>query len=163
MKRRQFIKRVVQTGAVMSVGGACSAQRVLGSNERVNVALIGCGQRGLFDAKAMRAVPNVDFVAVCDVYDPHAAAAREWVGERAKSFRDFRKVLELKEVDAVLIATPDHWHAIPTVLACQAGKDVYVEKPLAHNVHEGRAVVAAAQRHNRVVQVAPPTDITAPV
>lgn len=153
MKRRQFIKRVAQTAAVVSASTAFSAQRVLGANERVNVALIGCGGRGLAVAKLMRAVPDVDFVAVCDVYDPRAATAREWAGTHAKSFRDFRKVLELKEVDAVLIATPDHWHAIPTVLACQAGKDVFVEKPLGHNIREGRVVVNAAKRYNRVVQV----------
>jgi predicted dehydrogenase len=153
MKRRQFIRRAAQTAAVVSASTAFSAQRVLGANERVNVALIGCGGRGMLDAKLMRAVPNVDFVAVCDVYDPRAAEAREWAGTRAKLFRDFRRVLELKEVDAVLIATPDHWHAIPTVLACQAGKDVYLEKPVAHNVREGRAVVNAAKRSNRVVQI----------
>jgi predicted dehydrogenase len=153
MKRRQFIKRLSQTAAVLSATSAFSAQRILGANERANVALIGCGGRGMFDAKLMRAVPGVDFVAVCDVYDPRAAEVREWAGSHAKSFRDFRKVLELKEVDAVLIATPDHWHAIPAVLACQAGKDVYVEKPLAHNVREGRAMIAAAKKYNRVVQV----------
>ena len=153
MKRRHFIKQISQTALALSASRALSAQRILGANERVNVALIGCGGRGMFDAKLMRVVPNVEFVAVCDVYGRHADAAREWAGERAKSFRDFRKVLELKEVDAVLIATPDHWHAIPAVLACQAAKDVYVEKPLAHNVREGRAIVAAAQKHNRIVQV----------
>ena len=153
MKRREFIKRLAQTASAVSVGSAYSAQRLLGANDRVNIALIGCGGRGLLDARLMRAAPNVDFVAVCDVYDPRAAEAREWAGLHAKSFRDFRKVLDLKEVDAVLIATPDHWHAIPAVLACQAGKDVYVEKPLAHNIREGRAIVAAARKHNRVVQV----------
>jgi predicted dehydrogenase len=153
MKRRQFLKRVAQVAAVASTRSAFSAQRVLGANDRAQVALIGCGGRGLHVAKLMREVPNVDFVAVCDVYDPHAARAKEWAGPQCQSFRDFRRVLELKEMDAVLIATPDHWHAIPAVLACQAGKDVYVEKPLAHNVREGRAMVEAARRHNRVVQV----------
>jgi predicted dehydrogenase len=149
MNRRQFITGTAKTAVAFS---ALSAQRVFGANERVNVALIGCGGRGMFDAKLMHAVPGVDFVAVCDVYDPRAAEARDWAGSRAKSFRDFRKVLELTDVDAVLIATPDHWHAIPTVLACQAGKDVYVEKPLAHNVREGRAIIAATKKYNRVVQ-----------
>ncbi len=152
MKRRQFLGRVLQTTAVASAG-AFSAGRVLGANARVNVGLIGCGGRGLAVARLMRAVPNVEFPAVCDVYDAHAAAAREWAGARCRSYRDFRQVLELKEIDAALIGTPDHWHAIPTVLACQAGKDVYVEKPLAHNVREGRAMVNAARRYDRVVQV----------
>ena len=153
MKRREFIKRVAQTTAVISATSALSAERVRGANERVHVALIGCGGRGRLVSRLMREVPNVDFVAVCDVYDRHAADAREWAGSNCKSFRDFRKVLELKEVDAVLIATPDHWHSMPAVLACQAGKDVYVEKPLAYTIQEGRAIVDAARRYHRVVQV----------
>jgi predicted dehydrogenase len=152
LRRRQFIKRVIQTATVASAS-AFSAGRILGANERVKVGLIGCGGRGMQDAKLMRQVAGVDFVAVCDVYEPHAAAARQWAGPQCRPYRDFRKLLEQKEVDAVLIATPDHWHAIPTVLACQAGKDVYVEKPLAHTIHEGRAMVEAARRHNRVVQL----------
>ena len=152
MQRRQFLTRVVQAGAVAAVSAA-SAGQVLGANERVRVALIGCGGRGMHVARLMAAVPGVQFVAACDVYDPHAARAREWAGAGCTAYRDFRKALDRPDVDAVLIATPDHWHAIPTVLACQAGKDVYVEKPLAHNVREGRAMVAAARRHKRIVQV----------
>ena len=152
MKRRQFIKRVAQATAVVSAS-ALSAQRVLGANERVRVGLIGCGGRGMFDAKLMRDVPNVEFAAVCDLYPPHLARAKEWAGSSAKEFKDFRRLLEQKDLDAVLIATPDHWHAIPAVLACQAGKDVYVEKPLAHNVREGRAMVEAARHYQRIVQM----------
>jgi predicted dehydrogenase len=100
----------------------------------------------------MREAPNVEFTAVADVYETNAAQAREWAGPQARAFSDFRKLLELKDVDAVLIATPDHWHAITTILACQADKDVYVEKPLAHNIREGRAMVNAARRYKRVVQ-----------
>lgn len=150
MKRRQFIARLGQTALAVS---AFSAQRALGANNRVNVALIGCGGRGRLVARLMREVPGVDFVAVCDVYDVNAASAKEWAGSQCQSFRDFRRVLDMKDVDAVLIGTPDHWHAIPTVLACQAGKDVYVEKPLGHNIREGQKVVQAARRYNRVVQV----------
>jgi len=152
MKRRQFIKRVVQTGAVVSAA-ALSAEHVLGANERVRVGLIGCGGRGMFDAKLMRDVPNVEFAAVCDLYPPHLARAKEWAGTSAKEHKDFRRLLEQEDIDAVLVAAPDHWHAIPAVLACQAGKDVYVEKPLAHNIQEGRTMVEAARRHNRVVQM----------
>jgi len=152
MKRRLFIKRVAQTTAVVAVSAA-AAQRVLGANERVRVGLIGCGGRGMFDAKLMREAPNVEFAAVCDLYPPHLARAKDWAGSAAKEYNDFRRLLEQKDIDAVLIATPDHWHAIPTVLACQAGKDVFVEKPLGHNVKEGRAIVEAARRHKRVVQV----------
>ena len=143
---------MAQTAAVVSTS-ALSARRVLGANEHVRMGLIGCGGRGMFDAKLMRDASNVEFVAVCDLYPPRLAEAREWAGPSAKAYKDFRRLLEQKDVDAVLIATPDHWHAIPTMLACQAGKDVYVEKPLSHNVREGRAIIEAARRHNRIVQV----------
>ncbi|MBA3442185.1 MAG: Gfo/Idh/MocA family oxidoreductase, partial [Pyrinomonadaceae bacterium] len=150
MRRREFIKQAIQNTALIST--AISAKRVLGANERVVVGLIGCGGRGRNVAKLMREVPGVEFAAVCDVYEPNAASAKEWAGQRARVFKDFRKLLEDKDVDAVLVATPDHWHAIPTVLACQAGKDVYVEKPLAHNIKEGRAMVKAARRYHKIVQ-----------
>jgi predicted dehydrogenase len=140
MRRREFLFT------------AASAQRVLGANDRVVVGLIGCGGRGRYVARLMREAPGVEFGAVCDVYEKNAAAAREWAGPSARVYQDFRKLLEQKDIDAVQISTPDHWHAIPTVLACEAGKDVYVEKPLAHNVHEGRAMVNAARRYNRIVQ-----------
>src|SRR5690242_5670790 len=121
MKRRQFLRQLVQTVTMAAATDALSHRQVLGANDRVRIGLIGCGGRGMFVAKLMREVPGVEFAAVCDVYDEHARAAREWAGPACKSFRDFRRVLELPEVDGVLIATPDHWHAIPTVLACQAG------------------------------------------
>lgn len=131
---------------------AASAARVLGANDRIHVGLIGCGGRGRYVARNMREAPGVDFTAVADVYEPTAAAAREWAGSGAKAYPDFRKLLESKDVDAVLVATPDHWHSQAAILACQAGKDVYVEKPLAHNVREGRAMVNAARKYNRIVQ-----------
>jgi predicted dehydrogenase len=101
----------------------------------------------------MREAPNVAFTAVADVYQSNAERAREWAGTDAKQFQDFRRLLELKDLDAVLVATPDHWHATACVLACAAGKDVYVEKPTSLTVREGRAMVTAARRHNRIVQV----------
>ena len=145
MDRRRFL-----TSAALS---AASYRQVLGANEQVRVGLIGCGGRGRYVGKFMAEAPNTRFVATADVYLPNADAARGWAGGDAKAFQDFRKLLEMKDVDAVLIATPDHWHAIPTVLACQAGKDVYVEKPLAHNIHEGRVMVDAARRHNRIAVI----------
>ena len=83
---------------------------------------------------------------------PKLAAAAAWAGNRARAYADFRHLLDNQDIDAVLIATPDHWHAIPTVLACEAGKDVYVEKPLAHNIREGQAMVRACRKYERVVQ-----------
>src|SRR5262249_27403140 len=102
--------------------------------------------------RVIRQRPGAGLVAGRGGDEPQASRAREWAGPDCRAERDFRRVLDRKDVDAVLVAPPDHWHAIPTVLACQAGKDVYVEKPLAHNVREGRAMVEAARKHNRVVQ-----------
>lgn len=144
MKRREFIHSASIT--------ALSASRILGANDRVRVGLIGCGGRGQEVAALMRQAPGAEYAAVCDVYAANAAQARQALNPSAEVFADFRKLLEGKEIDAVHIATPDHWHAIVTVMACQAGKDVYVEKPLAHNIREGRAMVMAARRHNRIVQ-----------
>jgi predicted dehydrogenase len=127
-------------------------QDVIGVNDRIRVGWIGCGGRGTYVATAMRNVPGVEVVAVCDVYEPHAQKAGEQLVSAATAYTDFRHMLDRRDIDAVLVATPDHWHAIPTVLACQAGKDVYVEKPLGHNVAEGRAMVDAVRRHKRVVQ-----------
>ncbi|HMV50065.1 MAG TPA: Gfo/Idh/MocA family oxidoreductase, partial [Blastocatellia bacterium] len=151
MKRREFINSAITGSAVISTT-ALSYERIAGANDRVNLGLIGCGGRGRQVADLMRKAPGAEYGAVCDVYETNAASAQAWAGAAAKKFGDFRKLLELKEVDAVHIATPDHWHAAITVLACAAGKDVYVEKPLAHNVREGRVMVEAARRYKRIVQ-----------
>jgi len=150
MKRRRFIQGAA--GTALASAAALSGGRILGANERVNVALIGCGGRGRSDADLLRQNPDVKIVAVCDVYEPHSAAAQAGAGAGCQVYSDFRRLLERKDIDAVLIATPDHWHAAITVLACQAGKDVYVEKPLAHSIREGRKMVEAARRYKRVVQ-----------
>lgn len=153
MKRRTFIQQLAGTAIAATSVSAASAERIRGANERVNLGLIGCGGRGRLLARLLsREVPNAQVVAVCDVYEPARAAAKEAVGANAREFGDFRHLLEMKEIDAVLVATPDHWHAIPTVLACQSGKDVYVEKPLGLTIREGRAMVEAARQHNRIVQ-----------
>src|SRR5215831_18616294 len=150
MQRRQFIQQAA--GTALASAAALSAGKVLGARDRVNVALIGCGGRGQSDAELLSHMAEVKIVAVCDVYQPNAAAAQARAGAGCGSYSDFRKLLERKDIDAVLVATPDHWHAAVTVLACQGGKDVYVEKPLAHNIREGRKMVEAARRYNRVVQ-----------
>ena len=144
MERREFVANTTLT--------ALSASRALGANERVGLAVIGCGGRCNYVARFMLQAPGAEVRAVCDVFDERAEKTRQQLtGGKAPSFKDFRKVLELKEVDAVLVATPDHWHAIPTVLACQAGKDVYVEKPFSLTVREGRKMVEAAERHQRIL------------
>jgi len=146
MHRRNFVQATGMT--------ALSASRVLGANDRINIGLIGCGGRGRGVARSMREVGgNVAYIATADVYLTNAGTARDWAGADAKMFQDFRKLLEMKEVDAVHVATPDHWHAAATVLACQAGKDVYVEKPTSLVIKEGRAMVNAARKYNRIVSV----------
>ncbi len=149
MRRRRFLQ--MGSASVLALT-ARSRLRAVGANDRVNLGLIGCGGRGRYVAGHMSKVPGVEFVAVCDVYTPKLAAAAAWAGNRARAYADFRDLLDNQDIDAVLIATPDHWHAIPTVLACEAGKDVYVEKPLAHNIREGQAMVRACRKYERVVQ-----------
>ena len=148
MQRRSFLQA---SGVGVT---ALSASRVLGANDRIQLALIGCGGRGRGVARTMRdSSPNVAYTAVADAYMPNAEQARQWAGTDTRIFQDFRKVLELKDIDAVHIATPDHWHAAISVLACQAGKDVYVEKPTSLTIKEGRAMVNAARKYNRIVDV----------
>ncbi len=150
MERRQFIQQVAGTALVSAT--ALSGARILGANDRVNIGLIGCGGRGRADADLLRQLSDVKVVAVCDVYEPHAEAAKTGAGSGCRSYGDFRRLLEQRDIDAVLVATPDHWHAAITMLACQAGKDLYVEKPLGHTIREGRKMVEAARRYKRVVQ-----------
>src|SRR5688572_17458911 len=150
MKRRDFIKRVAQGSAVVST---LSAQRVLGANERVGIGVIGFGLIGRLHARNFHALPDSRVVAVAETYAPRLEAAGQMLGSVAKLYRDFRKLLEDKNVDAVVVATPDHWHALMTMMACAAGKDVFVEKPLTLFVREGRWMADVAQRHKRVVQV----------
>ena len=132
---------------------ALSARRILGANERIRIGLIGCGGRGRYVSKFIREAggSGVEYVAACDVSKTTAAQAAAEFGGTPLEVQDFRRVLDRKDIDAVHVATSDHWHAIPVILACQAGKDVYVEKPLAHNIREGRAMVAAARQYNRLV------------
>ncbi len=135
------------------VATVLSASRVPGAGDQLRIGLIGCGGRGRAVARLMRETPGVAYTAVADVYETNARIAAQWAGPDARIFSDFRRLLDLKDVDAVHIATPDHWHASIAVLACQAGKDVYVEKPTSLTVREGRAMVQAARRYNRIVQV----------
>ena len=119
---------------------------------RYPVGLIGCGGRGRLVMRGLLQAPDTDLAAVCDVYDPNAErASRDLAGGRAKTLKDFRRLLEMKEVDAVMVSTPDHWHSIATVLGLEAGKHVYVEKPFALTIREGRAMVEAARRTGRIL------------
>ena len=146
--RRRFVRASAAAGAAT----ALAPGRVLGANEQVGLGLIGAGGRGLSVWKRFLAQPDVRPVAVCDVYEPFLRRAAAAAGGSVATDRDFRRLLERKDVEAVIVATPDHWHALQTVAACQAGKDVYVEKPLSLTVREGRVMTDAARRHGRVVQ-----------
>jgi len=129
----------------------------LGPNDKIRLGVIGCGGRGRDVLGVFLSNKEVDCPVVCDVDDKMLVRAatdvEEKRGRAPETVKDFRHVLDRNDIDCVLVATPDHWHALPTVMACQAGKDVYVEKPLAKTIDEGRAMVEAARRHERVVQM----------
>lgn len=125
----------------------------LGANDRIGIGQIGVGGMGRGQMDVLKANPNAKIVAVCDVDKNHLTGAAKAAGTDPAQYSDFRKLLEDKNVDGVLIASPDHWHAIQTVLACQAGKDVYCQKPACNTIAEGRAMVEAVKRYARVVQV----------
>jgi predicted dehydrogenase len=147
MSRRKFV-------ATTAVGlTALSATRVLGANERINVGLIGFGLIGRFHLAALKAQPDVQVSAITDAHQGRLEQGAEMAGSHPAKYRDFRKLIADKNVDAVYVATPDHWHALMTMLACDAGKDVYVEKPLTLFVREGRWMLEVARRTKRVIQV----------
>ena len=126
-------------------------------SDRIRIGLIGCGGMGRGDLAAFLANPDVDCPLICDLDDAQIARTipvlEKLRNQRPDTVKDFRRVIERKDIDVCVVATPDHWHALPTVYACQAGKDVYVEKPLATSIAEGRAMLEAAKRHRRVVQM----------
>ena len=132
--RRDFTK----AGAA-GVLTALSAGRVLGANGRVRLGFIGLGNRGDQVLDAFLHHKDAEIVALCDLYQPYLDFAAKKVGGSPKMTKDYHEILAMKDVDAVVICTPDHWHALQTIHACQAGKDVYVEKPLSLCVAEGRA------------------------
>lgn len=132
---------------------AASYQRVLGANDRLQIGIIGYGLIGAYHTETFKRQKDVEMVAVSDVYQPRVEAGLAACGPRARGYKDFRQLLDNKDVQGVIVATPDHWHALMTILACAAGKDVYVEKPLTLFVREGRWMVTAARRWKRVVQV----------
>jgi predicted dehydrogenase len=150
--RRQFLKHtgVGAAGAALALSGA--ARRAAGANERITVGLIGCGGRGSGLGRSFRGQKDVHLAYVCDPDRSRLRQAAKALGAD-HGVTDLRKILDDKAVDAVIIATPDHWHAPAAVLACRAGKHVYVEKPCSHNIREGRLMVRAAREHKRVVQV----------
>lgn len=161
--RRDFIKNALGASAAISIGGvlpgfsAKSYGSILGSNERIKVGVMGVNARGLALAKNFSAQENCEIISISDVDKNAMNKCVDEVGKiqdsKPKAFGDFRKALESNELDAMVIATPDHWHAPATILACQAGKHVYVEKPCSHNPHEGELLIKAARKYDRKVQM----------
>src|SRR5215208_2981357 len=149
VNRRQFGKAAAAACAATALGSG----RVLGANDRIRVGFIGVGNRGDQVLDAFLRHDDAEIAAICDIYEPYVDFAVRKAGGHASRFSDYWRLLDMKDLDAVVIATPDHWHALQMIDACAAGKDVYVEKPLSLVVGEGRAMVNAARRYNRVVQV----------
>jgi predicted dehydrogenase len=170
LNRREFIRQTTggfikgsvgaATTAALFSGGRPALSLVEGSyaaSDKVVMGVMGLGGRGTYLAERFAKRPDVQIAYLCDADTRRFARAREAVGEAQgrspKVVQDFRRILDDKSVDALINATPDHWHGLGTIMACQAGKDVYVEKPLAHNIWEGRKMVEAARKYSRVVQV----------
>ena len=155
--RRQFLGTTAATAAAAWAGGklyAAGAAARPGPNEVINLGLIGCGGEGRAVMTAQMRCPGTRVVAVCDLHDTRMAQARQQAGgEKVLTYHDYRDLLANREIDAVIVATNGHWHVLPTIDACRAGKDVYVEKPLGTSIGEGRAAVRAARKYKRVVQL----------
>ncbi len=159
--RREFFHAALAAGAFARTGWGLTAQqpgaRIVGANDRIRVGLIGCGTRGNQVATDWMKHKDSVFTAACDVaksrLDQTAARLGTIQGTTPETYEDYRRVLDRKDIDAVLIATPDHWHSPMTVDACAAGKDVYVEKPISNEIEPALKMVAAARKHGRIVQV----------
>ena len=168
-KRRDFLKKVAMGSAGLALGetvfggvatrfGAKSYKNIIGANDRIHVAAIGLNGRGNSMVGTIAKQNNTEVSCVCDVDSRAMPKATKTIMESGqtntpRSEKDCRKVLEDKTIDAIYIATPDHWHAPLTIMGCQAGKHVYVEKPLSHNPREGEMAVAVARKYDRVVQM----------
>lgn len=169
LNRRDMVKSTLAGGVLLGLQDPAveSARRVqaAGPNSVIRLAVIGLGGievegsvggRGRQLLRQIRQVPGAKVVAVCDVDEAILHNGVELLkeqGDRVAAHVDLRRVFDDKNIDAVVISTPNHWHALATIWACQANKDVYVEKPFSHNIWEGRQMVAAARKHNRIVQV----------
>jgi len=174
--RRRFLKNSTIAAASVTLGlntiGTPLIRSARGANERIRVGFIGVGNRGTQLLRGFLKQDDVEVAALCDVYEPYLTRdyskvdkkllnslgsrvpkMTEKLGNNVARYKDFRRLLDRKDIDAVVVSTPDHWHAIQTIMACQAGKDIYVEKPLSITILEGRKMVEAAKRHNRVIQV----------
>jgi predicted dehydrogenase len=144
MTRRKFV-----TAATT----ALSYGRILGANDRVRVGLLGSGGRGTYVSRQAKEFGNAEIAAMADIYEPRIDSARQQLNPSGVAHHDFRQLLDRKDIDAVIIGSPDHWHVPMTIAAVQAGKDVYCEKPVTHSVDEGRGLIEAVRKSGRIVQV----------
>jgi predicted dehydrogenase len=155
LNRRDFMKSSAAIGAGLIMAGSTS--RVLGANDDVRVAVIGVGSQGGGHMRYFSSIPGVRLVAICDADRAHvenrAADFEKKNSVKLKTYTDMRELLDSKEIDAVTSATPNHWHALTTIWACQAGKDIYIEKPACHEIWEGRKMVEASRKYDRIVQI----------
>lgn len=155
LSRRSFLKTTAGIGTALAFSNIIVNRKVLGANDRVHVAVVGVRGKGAHHIKLFSKLPAVQVSAICDV--DTAILDREEQnfkdsGEKVKRYTDIRKLLDNRDIDAIAIATPNHWHSLMAVWGCQAGKDVYVEKPVSHNVWEGRKIIEAARKYKRIVQ-----------
>ena len=156
--RRSFLKRssVATAGAFVGSPMINLTSKQKSPNDTVNVAVIGIRSRGKDHYRALAEIPNVKIATLCDIdqrlFPEAVAEVEKLTGYKPATETEYRKVLEDENIDVVSIATPNHWHALQTIWACQAGKDVYVEKPVSHTILEGRKMVEAARKYMRVVQ-----------
>ncbi len=156
MRRRDFLKVAGQAGAAAFALPLMRPRRALGrlaANEKVVIAIIGCGGMGRHHLNNLLKNERVRIAALCDVWKQRYTEVIGQVSGPCDGYQDFRRVLDRKDIDAIWVATPEHWHALIAIHGCQAWKDVYVEKPLTTSVYEGRKIVEAARRYGRVVQV----------
>jgi len=154
LRRREFLSTASLGLAApyFLTSGALGAAGKAPASDRIQLGVIGTGGRGSA-LLGMNHYPQCDVVAVCDVHRANRDRARKAIGGHCDAVTDFRRILDRADIDAVAIATPDHWHALITVMACKAGKDVYCEKPLCRTIADGKAMVATARRYGRVVQM----------
>jgi predicted dehydrogenase len=156
LTRRTFIKNSAGAGLGLAVAPMIIPSSAFGANDRIRAAVLGVNGRGKSHINGLMSQENVEVAVLCDpdanVSGERAKEFQEKYGKKVRTEQDLRRVFDDKNIDAITIAMPNHWHALATIWACQAGKDVYVEKPGAHNIFEGRKMVEAAHKYNRIVQ-----------
>ena len=153
ISRREVLQSASALSATAITTGYAATAKGYAANEEITVGCIGTGGRCRRLMESLRTIPGVKIAAVCDIWDFHLEEGRKLAEPNAFAAKEYERLLDRKDIDAVLIGTPDHWHVPITIDACAAGKDVYVEKPLTHDLAEGQSVIDAQNTHKRIVQV----------